>query len=447
MTRRILTGLLAALALSVPAFAQGTNGFTYQGLLTTNGTPANGSYDIRIRLYDLDSGGTPLTSAICFENVAVTNGVFTVIPNFGNQYDSAPRFIELEVRPDSGTACSVNDGYTVLAPRQRLRPAPFAMESLNARFLGDVSPTLYARKDLAETFAEPLTINDTEQLLLNLLSSSTAGAALRINSLNSLRSYDLITTGTGSADGSDNFIIRDSTANATRFSIESTGFVGIGTSNPNRLLDVRDGIFRVATTAAGNGSVFAEVTPDEHGLVGVMNSNGSYYVYIGQSQATNAANVGGQVLVCDSTGLARGGIQINSANSCTVFGQVKSFVESNPDDPTTDIYYACIEGPEAAIYTRGTGQLINGSAIITLPRHFAVMAAAEGITVQITPLSEDCNGIAVVKKSPGAFQVKELRRGTSNAAFDWEVKAVRIGYEDFEVIRPAGLLNTPRAEP
>ncbi|MBL0295570.1 MAG: hypothetical protein IPQ04_15295 [Saprospiraceae bacterium] len=31
--------------------------------------------------------------------------------------------------------------------------------------------------------------------------------------------------------------------------------------------------------------------------------------------------------------------------------------------------------------------------------------------------------------------LKELRKGTGNHNFDWEVKAVRKGYENYEVIR------------
>ena len=59
------------------------------------------------------------------------------------------------------------------------------------------------------------------------------------------------------------------------------------------------------------------------------------------------------------------------------------------------------------------------------------------MTVSITPLSADSEGIAVVEKTNSGFKVKELRRGTGNYQFDWEVKCIRKGYEDYKVIRPS----------
>ena len=37
--------------------------------------------------------------------------------------------------------------------------------------------------------------------------------------------------------------------------------------------------------------------------------------------------------------------------------------------------------------------------------------------------------------------VRELQRGTGTYEFDWEVKAVRRGFEGFEVMRPKGSMN------
>ncbi len=451
--RRHVLSAAASLALAAGALAQGTTSFTYQGSLTDNGGPANGVYDIRASLFTSSGGVTQVGSTQCFDNVQVTDGLFTIQPNFGDQYDFNPRYLEVSVRADAGQDCSNSAGFTTLGPRTRLTPTPFAVESTNAWYLADIYYANYARTDIDEffygnvTMYEPMYIDDTNNVVATLTSSSSLGSRMQFTSTSSSRSWTIGATGSSATEGGDRFSIWDATSNVPGLVIEgASGNVGVGTTNPNQLLDVIDGTFRVATTATGSGNVFANVTAQEHGLLGVMNENGGYYVYAGQSQASNAANVGGQLLVCDSNGSARGGIQINSANNCTVFGQVKSFVVDNPDDETTDIYYACVEGPEAAMYVRGTAQLVNGEAIVTLPRHFTAMALAEGITVQITPLSADCNGIAVVKKGTASFAVKELMRGASNVEFDWEVKAVRSGYEDFEVIRPKGMMNPPKPE-
>lgn len=452
-TRCHILSAAASIALASGALAQGTTGFTYQGRLSDNGGPANGVYDIRAALFTSSGGVTQVGSTLCFDNVQVTDGLFVIQPAFGDQYDPNSRFLELSVRADTGLTCSNSAGFTTLGPRTRLTPTPFAVESSNAWYLADIYYANYARTDIDEffygnvTMYEPMLIDDSNNVVATLTSSSSLGSRMQFTSESSARSWTIGATGSSATEGGDRFSIWDATSNVPGLVIEgNSGFVGVGTSNPNTLLDVRDGSFRVATTATGSGSVIASVTAEEHGLLGVYNENGAYYIYAGQSQAPNAANVGGQLLVCDSTGSARGGIQIFSNNNCTVFGQLKSFVVDNPDDETTDIYYACVEGPEAAMYVRGTAQLVNGEAIVTLPRHFTAMALADGITVQITPLSAECNGIAVVKKGTASFAVKELMRGTSNAEFDWEVKAVRSGYEDFEVIRPKGMMNPPKPD-
>jgi len=58
--------------------AQGT-AFTYQGHLKDNGTPANGSYDLSIGLFNAASGGSPVVAPFTNSGVSVTNGQFTII--------------------------------------------------------------------------------------------------------------------------------------------------------------------------------------------------------------------------------------------------------------------------------------------------------------------------------------------------------------------------------
>ncbi len=51
------------------------------------------------------------------------------------------------------------------------------------------------------------------------------------------------------------------------------------------------------------------------------------------------------------------------------------------------------------------------------------------------PLSPGSEGLAVVKKSTREIAVRELRNGTGIYELDYIVRAVRKGYENFEVIR------------
>jgi len=129
-----------------------------------------------------------------------------------------------------------------------------------------------------------------------------------------------------------------------------------------------------------------------------------------------------------------------------IFAQTKNFVEPHPLDPNKQIWYACIEGPEAAIYDRGTATLHDGEAFVPFNEHFRLLASQK-YTVILTPLSGDSKGLAVVKKTSEGFYVKELFDGRGNYDFDWEVKAVRKGYEDYRPIRDRKELRVQMLSP
>jgi hypothetical protein len=107
--------------------------------------------------------------------------------------------------------------------------------------------------------------------------------------------------------------------------------------------------------------------------------------------------------------------------------------------------YASLEGPEAAAYVRGTAKLSGGEAYLELPEHFAKIVAAVGLTVQLTPRDAGSYGLAAVELTPTHLHVKELMRGTGNYEFDYAVTGVRLGYENYEAVRPAKSDRTARA--
>lgn len=113
----------------------------------------------------------------------------------------------------------------------------------------------------------------------------------------------------------------------------------------------------------------------------------------------------------------------------------KFFRVPDPDDVTRDLFYACIEGPEAAMYVRGTGRLVNGEARIEFPDHFRKLAAPQGITVILQPRGRKSRGLGVENTSPDGCTVFELKSGQGDYEFDWEVKAVRKGYENYRPVR------------
>ena len=97
--------ILALLAAVNRAAAQGT-AFTYQGQLNSSGSPASGNFDLTFTLYDAASGGTQQGGAITNSATAVSNGLFNVTLDFGNQFSGAARWLELGVRTNEFIAAT-----------------------------------------------------------------------------------------------------------------------------------------------------------------------------------------------------------------------------------------------------------------------------------------------------------------------------------------------------
>ncbi|HTY86998.1 MAG TPA: tail fiber domain-containing protein [Candidatus Acidoferrum sp.] len=110
--------------------AQGT-AFTYQGRLNDGTSPANGRYDFEFRIFDAaapgagTSLGTPNPNSL--SAVGVTNGLFTVILDFGNNpfAAGAPRWLEISVRTNGPGS------FSTLDPRQALTATPYAITASN----------------------------------------------------------------------------------------------------------------------------------------------------------------------------------------------------------------------------------------------------------------------------------------------------------------------------
>ncbi len=121
---------LGALLLSTqltPALAQST-AFTYQGQLVSGAGPANGYYDLKLFLYDAPTNGNVLAGPVTNTAVAVSNGLFTTLIDFGPGVFTGPdTWLHIGIRTNGGGI------FTALSPRQQLTPIP------NAFFAGTAS--------------------------------------------------------------------------------------------------------------------------------------------------------------------------------------------------------------------------------------------------------------------------------------------------------------------
>src|SRR5262245_36956995 len=77
--------------------------FTYQGRLTSSGSPANGQFDLRFTVFDAITGTNQVSSPVTVTNQTVSEGLFTVQLDFGsNSFTGDARYIQIEVRPTGG---------------------------------------------------------------------------------------------------------------------------------------------------------------------------------------------------------------------------------------------------------------------------------------------------------------------------------------------------------
>jgi hypothetical protein len=132
MYMKIKTLLLLALtvfgAFLLPrstAQAQGT-AFTYQGRLNRDNSPVNGSYDLAFTLYNNGTNSNPgdlLAGPVTNRAVAVTNGLFTTVVDFGpGVFTGAANWLEVAV-----SANALTNGFTPLTPRQLIAATPYAI--------------------------------------------------------------------------------------------------------------------------------------------------------------------------------------------------------------------------------------------------------------------------------------------------------------------------------
>ncbi len=127
---------LGGLLLSIqPVLAQGT-AFTYQGQLQDNGSPASGTYNLTFSLFNTNTGGVAMAGPVTNNAVIVTNGLFTVLIDFGSGvFTGATDWLQIGVESNGVSS------FTPLTPRQELTPVPYAIYAENS---SNLSGTLSA---------------------------------------------------------------------------------------------------------------------------------------------------------------------------------------------------------------------------------------------------------------------------------------------------------------
>jgi hypothetical protein len=128
----LYSALLVACASQL--YAQGT-AFTYQGRLNDGANLANGTYDLRFTTFNAVTNGSATSVSVTNPAVAISNGLFTVILDFGNgPFAGSPQWLDVGVRTNGASL------FTALAPRPLLTATPYAIMAGSASNLVGVLP-------------------------------------------------------------------------------------------------------------------------------------------------------------------------------------------------------------------------------------------------------------------------------------------------------------------
>lgn len=466
----------------------------YQGKLTDHmGDPvANGTYNLCFKIYGSESGTDSLWWE-CHLNVQVNNGIFSVILgsvnpinlSFDSQYwlevmvgaeTIAPRRQLTSVgysfrAQKADTAEHVINGGTVSDTAKYAWNA----DSLDGHNWGDTYPNSDKWNNHNWGYIYP----NADKVDGYDYSSTWPTNLANVKSACSNDFHNIGGTDDDSPDNDGEVPDNISINNGRLYAPSGSGNVGIGTTSLASKLTVQGDIRTNTSGGAASTKIFTSSNTgiiesygpngnrnarltflsgyNDNGYVAVSNSSGQDRagLYVNETGGGQMHALGpngntntylgyltsypnnGYVGILDASGNWQAGMYVNSSGLGIVWGDEKNFRIPNPNQPGTDIWYCSLEGPEAAAYVRGTGHLVSGRAEVTLPDHFVAVASSRGITVQLTPLSAESKGLAVVKKSPEMFAIQELGSGDGTYDFDFMVMAVRKGHEDYRVIRPA----------
>lgn len=141
--RRFLVALMLICHSSL-LFGQST-AFTYQGRLNDGSNPANGSYDLRFAVFDKSTNGNQQGPILTNGATSVSNGLFNVVLDFGNQFSGPDRWLEIAVRTNG------NGNFITLSPRQPVTAIPYAITAANV-LAGGIPSGIYTN---AVIFSNP----------------------------------------------------------------------------------------------------------------------------------------------------------------------------------------------------------------------------------------------------------------------------------------------------
>ena len=228
------------------------------------------------------------------------------------------------------------------------------------------------------------------------------------------------------------------------------GNVGIGTSAPDAKLHIHEadaggftfdgnadglivesngnGGITIATAAASDSRIIF-ATPNDATAAEIKYSDSNSLMTIGPTTPSNSlalqAGNGVEAVRIDSAGNV--GIGSTPTNKLDVFGHFtatsKAFLIDHPTKENKKLQYASLEGPENAVYVRGTAN----SASIELPDYWSELIHEDSITVVVTPIGKK-QDLYIKSKSPQLIMI-----GGVKGSYDYVVYGERKDIDRLEI--------------
>jgi hypothetical protein len=220
----------------------------------------------------------------------------------------------------------------------------------------------------------------------------------------------------------------------------SIGVVGVSTGNygvygGSSTSTAVGGVSNTGTGVSGSstsGYGMYGASPKSYGVVGVSTSGNGVY---GQISVAPQAGVVGRTLD------ASGNWALYAFGNIGATGTKSSVVPV--DNGARQVALYAVEAPEVWFEDYGSAKLVSGVATIKIDPVYA-QTVNTGVAYHVFLTADgDCEGLYVTARTATGFEVRELKHGTSNVAFDYRIIARRRGYE---TKRLADVTNaTPRS--
>ena len=315
--------------------------FTYQGRLADNSAPANGSYDLRFHLFDMDVGVSLPLGGATNENVMVSNGLFTVMLDFGSTaFDGDARWLEIGVRTNDSS-----NSFTTLTPRQQLTATPYAnyASGVNAAGInGTISPANIGSGTISSAMIATGAVTSTKLADNSVTSTHIEDGAITTRELatnigvwtrtgaNIFYTNGNVGVGTGAPASA---LHVNGIVTATQFNGSGAGLAGVwklqgnvGTTPGTDFLGTTDNQ-ALELKANGQRALRLEPNPDSPRLIGGFRGNsavaGAHGVVIGGGGFAGNVNRADALL----TVIAGGSANTNAADGAFIGGGFQNLVQ------------------------------------------------------------------------------------------------------------------------